>query len=134
MTYRRLVYVSRATGQDTRFDHLAILGQSNANNGLNGVTGVLWTDGQRYLQVLEGTPEGVGEVFAQIARDRRHEDVRVLSDTDVPQRQFGGWTMASLKPGEGNVVLEERLRGVVADLPADVRAEYEGAIADPPRP
>jgi hypothetical protein len=129
MSFRRLVYVSRAVGEKGSDELPAILRQSQANNGLNGVSGVLWVGARRYLQVLEGTPGGVGEVFGKIACDPRHEQVRIVSDTEQPERQFGGWTMAGLSMGAGNPVVRERLLRILVELPADVGEEFQVLVA-----
>jgi hypothetical protein len=129
MSFRRLIYVSHAVGEGGKDALSDILRQSRANNGLNGVSGVLWAGGRRYLQVLEGSPGGVAEVFAKIASDPRHEQVRIVSDTEQPQRQFGGWTMASLSPGASDPVIRERLLRILAELRDNVSAEFQN-LAD----
>lgn len=129
MDYRRLFYASRATGGDRGDDQIAILRQARANNGLNGVSGLLWTDGRRYLQILEGPPEAVSVIFDKIAEDDRHDGVRILSDTLEPTRLFADWSMASLFPGETDAELQTRLGRLLRSAPADIRAEFERAVA-----
>jgi hypothetical protein len=89
---------------------------------------VLWVGARRYLQVLEGTPAGVGEVFKKIACDPRHRQVCIVSDTEQPQRQFGGWTMAGLSTCSGNPVVRKRLLRILAELPMDVGAEFQELV------
>lgn len=124
-----MFYASRARGDDPGADRIAILRQARANNGLNGVSGLLWTDGRRYLQVLEGPPEAVSVIFDVIAADARHEEVRVLADTMEPTRLFADWAMASLLPGETDIELQARLGRILRSAPADIRAEFEQAVA-----
>lgn len=128
MDFRRLLYGSVARGDDIRSDRIDILRQSRANNGLNGVSGLLWTDNARYLQVLEGSPDAVQAVFERIAFDKRHEKVRVLVDTMEPQRVFSDWSMASLLPGETDPELQMRLGRLLRSAPAEVRAEFEAVV------
>ena len=129
MDYRRLLYTSRARGTDRSSDQIAILGQSRSNNGLNGVTGLLWTDNRRYLQVLEGPPDAVSLTFERIKGDERHDELRVLADTVETSRAFFDWFMASLFPGESNAELQTRLARVLRNSPGDVRAEFAEAIS-----
>ena len=117
---RRIVYSSVAVRRD---DLPAILTQSRSNNGLNGISGILYADGRRYLQVIEGTPEAVAHVFARIRSDPRHADVRVLSDERSGERIFGDWTMASV-PEEGGDLVRARLAGLLRNAPDDVRALF----------
>lgn len=127
MTYRRLLYASRARGDDRHSDQTAILRQARANNGLNGVSGVLWTDGRHYVQLLEGPPEAVSTIFDAIGKDGRHDEVRVLSDTVEPTRLFADWSMASLLPGETDAELRARLGRLLRNAPADIRAAFDAA-------
>jgi len=120
---RRIVYSSRAAGRD---DLSTILVQSRANNGLNGITGILYADGASYLQVIEGTPEAVAHVFARIDSDPRHGDVRVLSDETADERIFGDWAMASI-PEEGDDLVRARLAGLLRNAPEGVRALFPPA-------
>lgn len=128
MEFRCLLYASVARGDDIRSDRIDILRQSRANNGLNGVSGLLWSDNARYLQVLEGSPDAVEAVFERIADDERHDGVRVLMDTLGPQRLFSDWSMASLLPGETDPELQTRLGRLLRSAPDEVRAEFEAAV------
>ena len=73
--FRRIVYSSTATAPTDDDTQIDILRQSRANNGLNGISGILLSDGRRFLQVLEGTPEAIEHVFARISADPRHAEV-----------------------------------------------------------
>lgn len=123
--FRRVIYRSDADPQTARSDLAAILAQARANNGLNGLSGVLWTDGSIYLQVLEGTPEAVAHMIARIERDGRHRRFELLSDTVESRRAFGGWAMASLEDGDEHLV-RERMAAMLARVPENVRAAFAG--------
>jgi hypothetical protein len=45
------------------------------------------------LQVLEGAPTVVKQLFARIERDERHHRVVVLAQKDVDGPSFGDWSM-----------------------------------------
>lgn len=51
---------------------------SRARNPVLGVTGVLLFDGERFCQLLEGPTATLDPLLAQIERDARHRQVRVL--------------------------------------------------------
>ncbi len=127
--FRRLIYTSAAAGADQPRDHVEILRQSRANNGLNGISGFLWTDGTGYLQVLEGGPEVVAATLGRIAGDPRHQDMRIVSDRVEPDRAFADWTMASLAAEREPAMLRERVRRFLRNAPDDVRAAFHGVDA-----
>lgn len=85
-TLRRLVYTSRANDHDL----IDILRVSRANNGIDGVSGLLLARLGMFVQVLEGQPESVATTFQRIRYDTRHSHVEVLSDTVETKRAFGG--------------------------------------------
>ena len=116
---RRLVYMSRATSADTAEDQQAIFGSARRNNGLDGITGVLWAEDGRYLQLLEGPDESVTAAFRRISSDDRHTDIVVLEDREVTERAFSEWAMAGL-PGERPADTRERLRLILRRAPTDV--------------
>ena len=63
---RQIIYASERTGgREAAADELRrILEQSRHNNAIDGVTGLLWSDGRRFMQVLEGPDESVAPTFA----------------------------------------------------------------------
>ncbi len=118
------VYISTARG-DTHQERGHILLTSRRNNGRDGITGLLYDDGVRFLQVLEGDTEKVDAAFARIKGDPRHRAVVILSRRPIDKREFGDWAMASLSPGvEGSEVMH-RIELLVAGASDNVRATFE---------
>ncbi len=102
MPITQLTYMSRNTapGDGAALD--AQLGQilevSRRNNGRDGLTGYLVSDGTWFLQILEGDNERVMAALVRIRFDPRHSDVRVLSTRQIRTRSFPQWSMGgSLK-------------------------------------
>lgn len=91
---RRLVYRSRAVARFRREEVDALLHHARHNNAIDGISGLLWSDGDVFVQTLEGPPDSVEETFARIREDTRHRDVEVLSDEPACIRCFGTWYMA----------------------------------------
>lgn len=75
----------------------AILEAARRHNKENGITGMLFYSGGRFLQVLEGECEAVRETYERIAKDPRHNDLVVLTRDKVEQRDFENWTMGMHK-------------------------------------
>lgn len=122
--FRRVIYRSTARNGESCEDLGQILTQSRRNNGLDGVSGLLWSDGTRYVQLLEGPPESVALTLERIYDDPRHEGVEIISDQMVGERAFGDWSMANL-PGDRRGEAAERLAHILSRAPDDVRRVFE---------
>lgn len=92
----RCLYASRpATPIDSQgLDQ--ILSQCRKNNPRLGVTGLLCVTENLFIQVLEGGRDEVCELYNAIARDERHQQVRLLSYEEISERRFGAWTMGQV--------------------------------------
>lgn len=95
----RLVFVSDAIGvaKDGLLPLIDIIGVSDRNNRRDHLTGVLLRHGGRFLQIVEGARVDLDRLMARISNDRRHENLRVLSDRPVEHRLFPDWPMAQLE-------------------------------------
>ncbi len=107
---RQILYVSRSTVADGTADLDAILERSRHNNALDGVTGLLWSDGARFLQVFEGPEDSVTATFDRIMNDPRHERIEVLRDRTIDAREFGTWTMARRNRWDAADAFDTRMR------------------------
>lgn len=119
----QLVYISSAVGQ---VDGEAVLAVSRRNNARDGLTGLLYADGRRFLQVLEGERAAVEWAYQRIAIDPRHRALVVLSQRDVAEREFGPWEMAERAPGADGEALLERIDHLLTRAAPSVRATFEG--------
>ena len=94
----RLVYESKATGSTGSLTNLAtILAESQRNNDRDGLTGVLAAHGERYVQVIEGSPAILDNLLKRLNGDRRHREVSIIGREPISARRFGNWTMASAR-------------------------------------
>lgn len=128
MPLHRAIYVSDAVADAaTSLLVLAeILGESERNNRRDGVTGVLMRHGGRFLQAIEGRRADVDRLMDRLRADPRHENIRLLSDLDVPFRLFRDWpmTLAELTPDAARL-----LNGATLDQLGPDRAEMLLATA-----
>jgi hypothetical protein len=94
----RLLYASRAVAPIDDKLIESILQSSRKNNPQHGVSGVLCSHnvGNVFLQVLEGGRSAVNQLYGNIVRDRRHQDVTLLHFDEVRERRFSGWRMGSV--------------------------------------
>lgn len=122
---RQLVYIS-SIKRGAAIDPALLLAQSRRNNARARITGLLFFDGKRFLQALEGDDAQVEATFARIAQDDRHHALVVLSNRAIAAREFGEWAMAYSAPGEENDDALARITRLVANADATVRGTFEG--------
>lgn len=125
---RQLLYISSVV-RGTIIDLSAIVGQSIRNNRRVGVTGLLWSDGKRFLQVLEGENGAVQATVDRIAADPRHHGIVVLHDRTIAAREFGEWSMVARGPLDSADAFDDRMQAVLAGASPAVRGTFEGLIA-----
>ncbi|URW76238.1 BLUF domain-containing protein [Sphingomonas donggukensis] len=121
---RQFIYVSTATAE--RIDIADILATSRVNNRRDGLSGLLYSDGKRFLQALEGEPRAIDAAYARIARDARHRSVVILSDREIDAREFGDWAMAHRAPGDDGAAFVARVAELVARASPNVQATFNG--------
>lgn len=119
MPLHRAIYVSDAVGEAaTNLLVLAeILGASERNNRRDGLTGVLMRHGGRFMQAIEGRRADVDRLMDRLRADPRHQNLRLLSDHDVPVRLFPEWpmTLAQMTPAAARVLNGAGLDQLSAD-------------------
>ncbi len=125
---RQLLYISTAAPR-TAVDVTGSLATSLRNNRREGVTGLLWTDERRFLQVLEGEDAAVQGVFDRIKGDPRHRGIVVLQDRTIAAREFGAWEMARRGPADSADAFDARMRQHLDSASPAVRGTFEGLIA-----
>lgn len=87
--YRSEALTKAGSGEDTR-----ILTAAQGRNRSLLVTGFLHRENDVFYQWLEGPAAAVRTVFASIAADPRHRDIRKLSEFTIDERSFPRWSMA----------------------------------------
>ncbi len=89
----QIVYFSSANHPCSKEELLAILNVSRRNNEVDGISGMLLYKDGSIMQVLEGEKDLVEHRFDVIKHDPRHKDVIVIYSGEIPERQFGDWSM-----------------------------------------
>lgn len=125
---RQILYISTAT-PGAVIDLDSILAVSQRNNRRDGVTGLLWSDGRRFLQVLEGDDAAVQRALDRLRGDPRHRSILVLHDRTVAAREFGAWEMARRSALDTADAFDAKMDGLLADASPTVRGTFEGLIA-----
>jgi hypothetical protein len=91
---RRVIYTSRSLMGDAPSAVEAMVERSNVRNAASDITGMLWSDGACFAQVLEGEKDVVEALFERIKMDVSHDDIEIVLDREVSHRLFGRWGMA----------------------------------------
>jgi methanogenic corrinoid protein MtbC1 len=106
-----LTYQSSASAPPTDAELHDLVARARLRNQSVGVTGMLLYEDGRFLQTLEGPPEGLGAVWDSIQRDERHQDIDLLSEHYVEARLFSDWDLLLYRKREqAPPSLWERLR------------------------
>lgn len=122
----RLVYRSDAVdASEGPTDLSDIVALSVRNNGRRRITGALALHSGVFVQVLEGEPEALSALMADIEADTRHRNLRVLARWPVEAQLFIGWAMVlvdtrRLSPHLSKLLSQTgsgaQVTGVIADL------------------
>ena len=107
MAFTRIIYRSRAVGNNRARDFFDIIAASERNNPLRQVTGFLLDNGEDFLQYLEGPPMEVEALLAVIEADSRHEEMAIIHRESAEERLLGDWSMKPLVRLGGPPALRE---------------------------
>lgn len=101
----RLLYASRSAREIDDALVASILESSQRHNPEHGITGILCTysQGNVFLQVLEGGRAAVNTLYGTLMRDPRHHDVTLLDYAEIRERRFGNWRMGSVNLNRVNL-------------------------------
>ena len=90
----------------------SIIASSQRNNPAVDVTGVMFYQQLRFLQLLEGPEENVRGVMARITRDQRHSNVKILFDEPAFERGFPDWSMKAFAISDDTSLTAEYLQTI----------------------
>lgn len=126
---RQLLYVSLSTTPAEATPLGEILHQSLHNNALDGITGLLWSDGKRFAQVIEGDDRAIEDAMERIRADPRHCEIVVVRDRTIEEREFGDWTMEVRMPGRSEDIHDERMRRALLGSSDAIRQIFMSLLA-----
>ncbi len=88
-----LTYRSHATGALPVEGLEGLLAKAKVRNHGLGVTGMLLVSEDQFYQWLEGPPEGLAQVWDDIQKDPRHDQIELIDHHRHSMRLFGDWDM-----------------------------------------
>lgn len=89
------MYTSDYTGNisDIPQDFSHILVKARLHNPTQGITGVLFFDNGKFIQVLEGEKEKLDELVAMIKKDHRHTNFKEVFNLPIQKQELAEWNM-----------------------------------------
>jgi hypothetical protein len=125
----RLLYISRSVGAVTTTVTGSILETARLHNRVAGITGVLCQGQGLFIQILEGERRAINRLYATLIKDKRHQDVELISIEEIETRKFPNWSMAHVIISESDPMVQlnhpefdpyaassEQLKALVEDL------------------
>jgi hypothetical protein len=112
---RQVIYISQATRDLSDQEIRQIVDVAAANNRVKQITGALLYLESSFIQVLEGEAEAIANLLDKLRRDTRHENLRLLSDFEIEERQFEDWSMGLI---ESSKVVRPKVVSEISALPA----------------
>ena len=102
----RLLYISRASGAITTTVTESILQSARVHNRVAGITGILCQGQGLYIQILEGERSNVNRLYTTLIKDKRHQNVELVSIEEVQTRRFPEWSMAHVVISESDPIVQ----------------------------
>ena len=112
---RQVIYISQATRDLSDEEIRRLVDVAAANNRVRQITGALLYLESSFIQVLEGEAEAIANLLDKLRRDTRHENLRLLSDIEIAERQFEDWSMGLI---ESSKVVRPKVVSEISALPA----------------
>jgi hypothetical protein len=77
-----------------------ILQTSQINNSAQDITGVLFFDNGKFIQILEGNVNNLDALMGHIQQDERHKNVKLLINEPIEKREILDWNMKAFDLAE----------------------------------
>ena len=123
---RRLIYTSQSRLGNNSVELDRLVSQASILNKAVGITGMLWADEDRFVQVLEGDHDVVARTIRRIRADTRHDVLEILCDRPIVHRMFGRWAMVRPNQGPEGTAKTAFLVGFVAgERSSSARKAYD---------
>ncbi len=110
MQLYRLIYMSKPVQEMTQDLQFSIFGTSEEHNKELGITGILLATDKHFIQLLEGEKRAVNKLYHTIVQDRRHQEIELISFSQIEQKCFPEWSMKIVRIND----LHKGIRDVLA--------------------
>ena len=96
MSINLLIYASTASKILPLDDIKELLKHAARKNSEHAISGFLCTNGQVFLQCIEGEKRSIEQLYANISQDYRHNQLETLYQAEIETRAFPSWSMAGI--------------------------------------
>lgn len=106
-----IAYTSEYCGAESEISAVleSIRRVAKPRNAERGITGVLFYDHGRFVQVLEGESDALETLMREIERDPRHRNIKYLLKTEIKARELPNWNMDTFNLTDKRVLKEATL-------------------------
>lgn len=138
MSYLQIVYESHASESLTDSDVIEILRKSQISNNRTRISGLLVFKDRRFLQFIEGPHQAVEALYARIALDSRHRNLRLLNETVCDELLMPTWAMAytssskAIAHGDNFVLGHRQALSICELLPEHIARHFLTWLAEMP--
>ena len=91
-------YISESRIPEGEIDQTleSIVSEAQLRNITDGITGILFFQQGRFIQLIEGYQSAVRDLSNRIAHDPRHDNMHIFLDEQVLNRSCPEWSMVSI--------------------------------------
>ena len=109
-----IVYISEYTGNEDDVDKVleSITLKAKKNNLECDVTGVLFYQNGKFVQIIEGEEESLNALMKRIESDSRHRNIKYLVKEDIQKHAFKDWNMDSFNLSDKKNIDGEELEKI----------------------
>ena len=97
MDKSRLIYTSQATKSFSKRGLLDLLHEARAFNSIDSIYGFLYYKNGFFFQVIEGKTQLINNLFDRIKKDKRHANVKIISNDLINDYLFAKWSMGCIE-------------------------------------
>jgi len=93
----RLIYTSQATKPFSTRELLDLLHDARAYNSIDSIYGFLYYKDEFFFQIIEGESQLINNLFDRIKKDKRHTNVKIISNNLINDYLFAKWSMGCIE-------------------------------------
>ena len=97
-------------------------------NRCDDITGVLFFQNQTFLQAVEGPADKIDDLVQRLSSDKRHHHMEILVQTEIQQRYFPDWNMATINLHDEELFTQETLTKLLEAYRKNVRISDAGFV------
>lgn len=94
---KQLIYTSKPSNKINLKTIDEILKLAVTKNKEFNISGLLVFDGEMFIQCIEGDEKNISQLYENLKKDDRHEDVKLLGEKEINARDFQDWSMGYVR-------------------------------------